>query len=140
VLDRAGRVAGHDYLICVISDFFGLNDKSLHLAKLLCRHNDVMLLPVYDQLAGELPPNATLVISDGQRQILLDTRDKRLKKRFPEFLQARLQTLSDNLAKFGVPILPLHTSAPVAVQVRETLGYVPGRQPRVRTVGVRGAR
>ncbi len=140
VLERARKLAGHDYLVCVFSDFFGLNDKSLHLAKLLCRHNDLMLLPVYDQLAGELPPNATLVISDGHRQILLDARDERFKKRFPEFLQARHKALTDNLTKFGVPILPLNTGAPVVGQVREFLGYVPGRQARVRTEGVRGAR
>ncbi len=138
-LARARQLAGHDYLTCVISDFFGLNDKSLHLAKLLCRHNDLILLPVYDQLAGELPPNATLVVSDGHRQILLDTRDKHLQKRFPEFLQARHKTLTDNLAKFGVPILPLHTSAPVVDQVRETLGYVLGEKPRVKAAGVRWA-
>lgn len=139
-LERARQLAGHDYLICVISDFFGLNERSLHLAKLLCRHNDLMLLPVYDQLAGELPHNATLVISDGHRQILLDARDRRLKQRFPEFLKARLQSLTDNLTKFGVPVLPIHTSAPVVIQVRDILGSGPGRQPRVRTAGVRGAR
>jgi hypothetical protein len=48
--------------------------------------------------------------------------------------------LADNLAKFGVPILSLHTSAPVVVQVRETLGYVSGKQLLAGKVGVRGAR
>ncbi len=139
-LEKARHLASHDHLICVFSDFFGLSDKSLHQVKLLCRHNDVMLLPIYDPLAGKLPENATLVISDGSRQILLDTREKRLQKRFPEFLQGRLKTLSDTLTKFGVPILPLHTADPVAVQVRKTLGYVPGKQPLAGKVGVRGAR
>jgi len=140
VLEKARHLAGHDYLVCVISDFFGLSAETLHQVKLLCRHNDVMLLPVYDPLAGTLPKNATLAISDGSRQIILDTREKRLQERFPEFLQSRLKTLSDTLAKFGVPVLPIHTAAPVVTQVREILGYVPGKQVRVGKVGRRGTR
>jgi len=77
------HLAGHDYLICVISDFSGLSEKSLHHVKQLVRHNDVMLLPIYDPLAKELPPNSSLVISDGSRQVLLDSRESRLKKAFP---------------------------------------------------------
>jgi len=139
-LEKAGHLAGHDYLICVISDFFGLSDKSLHQVKQLCRHNDVMLLPIYDPLAKEMPENATLVVSDGTRQVLLDSGESRLKKHFPEFLQGRLKTLSDSLVRFGVPILPIHTAEDVAKQVRKTLGYIPGKQPRAGKVLVRGAR
>ncbi len=139
-LEKAVQLAGHDYLICVISDFSGLSDKSLHHVKQLVRHNDVMLFPIYDPLAKELPPDSRLVISDGNSQILLDSSESRLQKRFPEFLQGRLKTLSDALNKFGVPILPVHTTESVALQVRETLGYRPGKQPGTAKVVVRGAR
>lgn len=139
-LEKAVHLAGHDYLICVISDFSGLSEKSLHHVKLLVRHNDVMLLPIYDPLAKELPPDSSLVISDGSRQVLLDSRDNRLQKRFPEFLKGRLKTLSDALNKFGVPILPIHTTESVALQVRKTLGYRPGKQQSVGKVAIRGSR
>ncbi len=139
-LEKTVHLAGHDYLICVISDFFGLSDKSLHHVKQLCRHNDVMLSLIYDPLAKELPENENLVISDGKRQILLDSRESRLKKRFPELLQGRLKTLSDNLDKFGVPVLPIHTTEPVALQVRKILGYRPGKQSSAGKVVVRGSR
>jgi len=139
-LDKAVRLTDHDYLVCVISDFSGLSDKTLHHIKLLGRHNDVMLLPVYDPIARELPENGSLVISDGEKQVLLDSGEDRLKKRFPEFLQGRLKTLSDNLVRFGVPVLPLHTAEDVAGQVRKVLGYMPGGQPRGGRVGLRGAR
>lgn len=139
-LEKAVHLAGHDYLICVISDFFGLSDKSLHHVKQLCHHNDVMLSLVYDPLAKKLPETGSLVISDGKRQIVLDSGENRLKERFPEFMEGRLKTLSDNLDKFGVPILPLHTAEDVARQVRKVLGYVPGKQPRGGKVVVKGAR
>ena len=139
-LEKAMHLAGHDYLICVISDFFGLSEKSLYLVKQLCRHNDVILSLVYDPLARKLPETGTLVISDGNRQIVLDSRENRLKERFPEFMEGRLKTLSDNLNKFGVPVLPLHTAEDVAGQVRKILGYTPGRQSRARKVVLRGSR
>lgn len=139
-LEKAGHLADHDYLICVISDFFGLSDKSLHQVKLLSRHNDVILVPVHDPLARELPENATIVVSDGTSQILLDSRESHLQKRFPEFLQGRLKTLSNALSKFGVPILPIHTAEGVAKQVRETLGYSSGKQPMIGKMGVKGSR
>jgi len=139
-LEKAVHLAGHDYLICVISDFYGMNDDTLRHVKLLSRHNDVMLIVVYDPLAKELSADSSLVISDGERQIMLDSRDVRLKKRFPDFLQGRLKTLSDELVRFGVPILPIHTAEGVALQARKVLGHVPGKQPRVRGVAVRGSR
>ena len=81
-----------------------------------------------------------IVVSDGSQQILLDSGESRLQKRFPEFLQNRLKTLSDTLTKFGVPVLPIHTAAPVATQLREILGHLPGKQVRAGKVGVRGSR
>lgn len=80
--EKTVHLAGHDYLICVISDFSGLSAKSLHHVKQLARHNDVMLLPIYDPLAKELPEKSSLVVSDGSRQLLLDFRENRLKKHF----------------------------------------------------------
>ena len=139
-LQRAVHLAAHDYLVCVISDFFGLSAETLRHVKLLSRHNDVMLIVVYDPLAKELPADSSLVVSDGERLIMLDSRDDRLQKRFPDFLQGRLKTLSDELVKFGVPILPIHTAEGVALQVRKTLGYVPGKQPRAGKMCVRGSR
>lgn len=139
-LEKAVRLAGHDYLICVISDFSGLSGRSLHHVKQLCRHNDVLLAPIYDPLATKLPEKGSVVISDGESQILLDSSQSRLKNRFPELLQGRLKTLTDSLARFGVPVLPLHTSEPVALQVRKVLGYQPGKQPMSVKVAVRGSR
>jgi len=140
VLEKAVLRAGHDYLVCVISDFSGISAKSLHHVKQLARHNDVMLLPIYDPLAKKLPTNRSLIISDGSKQILLDSRKNHLQKRFPEFLQGRVQTLSDALDKFGVPVLPLHTAESVALQIRTILGYKPGKQSAFGKIAVRGSR
>ncbi|MCG6910202.1 MAG: DUF58 domain-containing protein [Deltaproteobacteria bacterium] len=139
-LRKTVSLTGHDYLVCVISDFFGMNDETLQHAKQLCRHNDLILVPVYDPLAKKLPENGSLIISDGGSQIRLDFHDRQLKERFPEFLQGRLKPLSDSLSRMGAPVLPVNTAEDVAQQVRKALGFVPGKQARAGKVAVRGAR
>ena len=139
-LQKAVSLAGHDYLVCVISDFFGLGDVTLRHATTLARHNDLLLAPVYDPLAQKLPEKGFLVISDGKSQIRLDGHDRQLKERFPEFLQGRLATLSDALHRLGVPVLPLNTVDDVAEQVRQCLGRVPGQPTPPVAVSVEGSR
>jgi len=121
-LRRTVHLAGHDYLVCIISDFFGLSEKSLHLAKALSRHNDLVLLPIYDPLAKKIPDKGLLVVSDGENQIPLDGSDKRLAQRIPEFLAARMTPLADTLSKFGVPQIPIDTVEDVAEQIRTAIG------------------
>lgn len=139
-LQKAVSLAGHDYLVCVISDFFGLNEATLRQATELTRHNDLLLAPVYDPLAQRLPEKGFLVVSDGQSQIRLDSHDRQLQESFPEFLQGRLATLSDALHRLGVPVLPINTVGDVAEQVRATLGLVPGKPVPAVAVPVEGAR
>jgi uncharacterized protein (DUF58 family) len=139
-LQKAVSLAGHDYLVCVISDFFGVSDAMLRHATALVRHNDLLLAPVYDPLAQQLPDKGFLVISDGKSQIRLDGHDRQLKERFPEFLQGRLKTLADALHRLGVPVLPLNTVDDVAEQVRATLGLAPGMPVPAVAVPVEGAR
>lgn len=139
-LQKAVSLAGHDYLVCVISDFFGLGDATLRHATTLARHNDLLLAPVYDPLAQKLPEKGFLVISDGKSQIRLDGHDRQLKERFPEFLRGRLATLSDALHRLGVPVLPLNTVDEVAEQIRQCLGRVPGQPTPSVAVSVEGSR
>ena len=140
VLRQTAQRVGHDYLVCIISDFFGLDGETLHWSRQISRHNDLLLVPVYDPLAKKLPPRGALAVSDGRRQIRLDSQDPRLRRRFPEFLQGRLKSLRDALERFGVPILPIDTFDPVAEQIRRDLGYTPGKQVRAGRVIVRGSR
>ncbi len=139
-LQKAVSLAGHDYLVCVISDFFGMNDATLRHAAELARHNDLLLTPVYDPLARQLPEKGYLVISDGKSQIRLDSHDRQFKERFPEFLQGRLKTLGEALNRLGVPVLPLDTVRDVAAQLRDALGLVPGKHVRAVRVPLEGAR
>ncbi len=139
-LQRVAYLAKHDYLVCVVSDFFGITNDSQRLIKLISRHNDVMLAMVYDPIARELPDIGTMVVSDGEQQIVLDSSSAGIREKIPEVLEGRLSPLTDELSKYGVPVLPIHTAEGVAEQVRKILGHVPGKQGRVRGPAIRGSR
>jgi len=141
VLEKAAHLAKHDFLVCVISDFFGINSDTQRFIKLISRHNDVMLGVIYDPAAKELPDMGKVVVGDGVKQIELDGGSAKLRKRYPEILEGRLNALTEELTKYGVPVLPIHTAEGVAEQVRRILGYVPGKAPApVKRMAVRGSR
>jgi uncharacterized protein (DUF58 family) len=122
-LEKLLRKARHNNLIIIISDFNGMDEKTYHHVRALSRHNDVVLALIYDELAKEFPENHFPIrVSDGVDQVELDLSQAKLRKNIPDLLQGRLKSLSDSLAKFDVPILPINTHEDVAGQLREILG------------------
>ena len=71
VLEQAARIAGHDYVIGIISDFDGADDDTRrHLLKME-QHNDLIGVLIHDPSATELPPSTDFVITDGELQVEL---------------------------------------------------------------------
>lgn len=129
-LEKVVHLAKHDYLVCIMSDFFGITDDTNRLIKLISRHNDVIIGLIYDPIAKELPDVGRIVISDSEKQIEFDMGSRKLREKYPEILEGRLKSLTDELTKYGVPVLPIHTAEGVAEQVRAVLGYSPGVRRR----------
>jgi uncharacterized protein (DUF58 family) len=57
VLESAVQLAGHDYLVMVISDFDGADDDTRRCLMQLAQHNDVLGVLVHDPSATHLPPS-----------------------------------------------------------------------------------
>jgi len=127
-LQRVVHLAKHDFLICIASDFDGLTPGTKRLIKLISKHNDVIIGLIYDPLAKEIPGVGALVVSDGDRQIMLDAHSEKLRKKVPGLFAGRLDSLTQELSKYGVPIIPIHTAAGAAEQIRDILGARPGQQ------------
>ena len=125
VLERAARLAGHDHLVVLVSDLDGLDDETPRLLNRLTRHNDVLVVLVYDPLERELPDASLLVVSDGERQLEFDARDRALRTGFTRTFEDLVDTGRRELHKRSVPMLPISTAEPVAGQVRALLGQRP---------------
>lgn len=121
-LDVAERMAGHDYLICIISDFAGWDSRCLASVKRLAQHNDLIASLVYDPLERDISRAASLVVSDGQYQLQLEPERRELGKRFEASFTSGLSDLTRELRKHGMPVLPIDTVDPVFEQLRIQLG------------------
>jgi uncharacterized protein (DUF58 family) len=118
----AERMIGHDYLLCIISDFSGWDSACLASVKRIARHNDLIAALVYDPLESDISRAASLVVSDGRYQFQLEPERQELGRRFAASFRDSLGELRGELRKHGMPVLPIDTVAPVFEQLRNQLG------------------
>jgi len=121
-LRRISQLARHDSLVCVVSDGAGIDAETRRYVTRLTRHNDVLFAFVYDPLERSLPDAGRLVFTDGQTQVELDTGRRSLRDAYGDNFERRLKLMSATSRRHSIPLLELHTAAPVLEQVRSQLG------------------
>jgi uncharacterized protein (DUF58 family) len=125
VLERAARLAKHDYLVCLIGDASGADAETVRLVTLLGAHNDVLIIFIYDPLEAQLPDVGRLVVAEGELQLEVNTSDRGLRQRYNAEFEQRLERIRELSRQREIPVLPLSTATGVAEQVREHLGHQP---------------
>ncbi|SDR70978.1 Protein of unknown function DUF58 [Halopseudomonas sabulinigri] len=128
VLESVARLARRDHLIIVLSDFDVIGPHSDSLLSALCQHNDVVLAPVTDPLAEQLPHDLSQVVSDGRQQALLNTANEQVRGELNGVSQARREQLLDWQRRFGLSIAPLSASEDAVLQLHRLLGVTRGRR------------
>jgi len=118
-LDRAARLAKHDFLVCVVSDFDGADDETNRLLVRLAAHNDVIAVLVYDPITLEMPESGRFVVSDGHLQVEIEGGAT---KRLSEVFRERPAEIARSLRKIRVPTLAVSAAEDVAPQIRRQLG------------------
>lgn len=122
VLQQCLAVAGHDHLICLVSDFAGAGPRTLQLMQQLSVHNDVIALQVYDPLALNVPSRGRLRVTQGQLQVELAVNQRQVRQPLGDFLGGRLKDVANLLRRSQVPLLMISTAVPAADQLRSELG------------------
>ncbi len=126
VLRRASRLATHDFLVVLISDASGADAETQQWLTTIARHNDVLISFVLDPLETDLPDAGNLVVSDGERQMEVDTGSASLRGRFRTEFDDRFAAAKRFLLTREVPVLPLRTDTDVADQILHALGVRSG--------------
>ena len=94
-LIRLRRVARPGSLIFLISDFRYLDGASYNQLLRLSRHNDVVMIYVYDPLERNLPPAGRYRASDGSNELIIDSFDKnrarKYERRYLDHLERMMQ-------------------------------------------------
>jgi len=122
VLKSALRLAGHDFLVLIISDFQGADEGTKQMLKQLSAHNDVLGLLVYDPSATNLPGSKDLVVTDGRLQAELTLGQERVRQDVESFSSGRIANLLAWRKEIGVTMLPLNTAEEVTPQVQKLFG------------------
>jgi uncharacterized protein (DUF58 family) len=126
MLNRAlKRVAGearHDCLVCLIGDGTGIDGDTRKYVTRLTEHNDVLSVFIYDPLEQAMPAAGRLVFSDGSSQMEFNTSERALTDAYKKDFEQRLQRMQQTSRRHSIPLLPVHTAAPVLEQVRDQLG------------------
>ncbi|MFI8221534.1 DUF58 domain-containing protein [Pseudomonas sp. NPDC085632] len=126
VLQRCLALAGHDHLICIVSDFAGAGERTLQLMRQLSAHNDVIALQVYDPLAMKLPNNGRLLVTQGELQVELAIEKRNVHQPLGDFLSGRLQDVATLLRRSQVPLMMFSTAEEAHAQLRAELGKSAG--------------
>jgi hypothetical protein len=121
---KAVRLASHDMLIVIISDFFGANAETGRLVSQLGAHNDVLGLLVHDPMRVG-PPRANVAVSDGARMMTLELADDRTRDLIVRSYLEEQQRITEFLRRLSAPLLMVSNEGDVVAQVRRLLGVPP---------------
>lgn len=116
------RHVGHDYLVILISDFYGWSAATLKSIRRISRHNDVVCALVYDPLERDISTADKLVVSDGRYQLEIDPGRQGLGQKFEASFASSVAHVQAELKRHDIPVIPIDTVAPVSDQLREQLG------------------
>ncbi len=124
-LRKAVRLAPHDVLVVIVSDFFGVDAETERLSANLAAHNDVLGLLVHDPLRLN-PQGYSISVSDGSLQMQMDLANKNVREKLAENYRLEQERITRFLKKLSAPLLLVSNEGDVVKQVRRLLG-VPGR-------------
>jgi len=126
-LREAERLAHHDALVVVISDFRDLSEQAREVFERLRRHNDLMLVWVTDPLERDLPNVGTARVSNGFAERVLDTGDANLRQRFRAEYEAERARFFDFAAGARAAGFELSTEDDVVQRLAAVLGRAGAR-------------
>ena len=78
---------------------------------------------IYDPLEQAMPEAGALVFSDGISQVEFNTAERELREAYGDDFRQRLDRMKATSRRHSIPLLPIHTEAPVLEQVRDDLGH-----------------
>ncbi len=116
------RSIGHDYLVVLISDFYGWDGEALKTIRSISQHNDIVCALVFDPLERDISKAENLVVSDGRFQLQVEPDRQSLGEKFEASFESSVAHVQGDLKRHGIPVLPVDTATPTTDQLREKLG------------------
>ena len=129
-LIRLRRVVRPGSLVFLMSALRAMGPQAEpHLAQ-LAQHNDVVLFFMHDPLEQHLPPAGRYRISDGTKELCLDTGSTTFRTRYHLNFQERQDTVKQLCRRYGMHYLSCTTSDDVVKTLKSGLGLEHGYSQR----------
>jgi len=122
VLARVARIAHHDHLVMVFSDFDGIDAMTRRRLSGLAAHNDVILFLVYDPLADGIESAAPEIIGDGSMQAEVNLSSSSTRGAIEAFTRDRLDAIYRWQQEINLSVLPLSAGEATLPQLRRLMG------------------
>ena len=121
-MSRLRKVTRPGSLVFLISDFRDMDQPAeTHLIN-IARHNDAVLIQVYDPVEAELPPAGSYKVSDGNNDLQLNTADKKLRQAYRQRFDQRQARLAKLCRQHRMYLLPVSTQDDVLSSLQQGLG------------------
>jgi uncharacterized protein (DUF58 family) len=121
-LRAASRLAAHDALLLLISDFRELSDEAVTLLRRVRAHNDLLLAWITDPLEQSLPDLGAAPVTDGRRQFSLPTGDAAFRRSFADEFATERARFEAFVRRAGGIGFELASDQDPAARLREVLG------------------
>jgi len=109
-LQRLNHVVHPGTLIYMLSDFRNTSDYFETTLKHLCRHNEVVLIHLYDSLESELPIDGQYRVTDGESEAIINTGNSHTKDLYHHRFSSLQQYLQRLCMKSQAQYLSISTA------------------------------
>lgn len=131
VLKSVSRLARHDHLIIIFSDFEGINIATKQHLRNIAAHNDLILALISDPIATKIAPGDRTVLGDAQMQAEIDLGSEDIREKIIAQSSNRLKRILNWQREINLSVLPLSSGLDTLSQLR-TLMASRSPQRRVR--------
>jgi hypothetical protein len=131
VLNSVRRIAHHDHLVLVFSDFDGIDDNTHRQLSGIATHNDVLLFLVHDPSGWGVQSGGRVIVGDGAMQAEIDLGSATTREAVSRAAAARLDKIVAWQSQINLSVLPLSAGAETLPQIRKLMGRI-APQRRVR--------
>lgn len=131
VLKSVSRIAHHDHLIIIFSDFDGIDESTHRHLSSIAVHNDLILCLVSDPSARAAASGPRAILGDGELQAEVDFSDSVLADALAKHGTQRLDRILRWQTEINLSVLPLSAGEETLPQLRKLMGATSPRR-RVR--------
>jgi uncharacterized protein (DUF58 family) len=121
VLGSIARIAHHDHLVIVLSDFDGIDATTRRRLSGIAAHNDVVLGLVADPSARNLATQQRIIVGDGDRQAEIEFGNRKTAEAITRYSADRLDQILQWQTEINLSVLQLNAGEETLPQLRRLL-------------------